>query len=263
MPDNASLTGGQATASGGVTTTMDPDAEADIGAYFPTTAWLERYGRALDADERLSSVGADWGVGWNGDLVLEMRDLPVDRRTVGDLPSDLRAPLVRGIETMAESDLRRVVDEAPATVRSRIDAREGTLAERAAAELMETTLADAPGVLWPELERLLPQLHRDLLAELTESIADDGAVYAWVGLSGGGCDGVATLDTRDERPVGFVLAGAYDTWVEVVRGDRGVIDCVVAGDLDLDGDRRTVLRHTDAVRRIGEVASEVEKTLLF
>lgn len=235
----------------------------DHGHYWPTSAWLERYRDALNDNESLTEKGAGWGVDWNGDFVFEIRDVPVQERTIGDLPEDIWGVLEVAMEQLDEETLATVVDTAPDEVRADIEAREGPLHERAIAELRETPLVDAPDRLWPEFERLLPDIHRKLLDDLEENVTDDGTVYAFVGLEDGRCTGVDVLDAADERAHGMRLHGPYGGWTELMTGDLSIVQAIMSGKLDLDGDMNRVLQYTDASIEMTETAAALDKEFLF
>jgi putative sterol carrier protein len=235
----------------------------DIDEYFPTTAWLQRYQVALDEDEELSDVAEGWGVGWNGDFVFEITDLPLEETTVGDLPEELWSALEEAITQLPDDTLETIIEDAPEEVQDNIDERDGSLQERAVAELKETSVAEAPEKVWSGMRNIMPEVMDDLLDELEENITDDGTVYAWIGLEDGGCYEVATLDSLDERDAGFVLTGSYDQWEKLVSGDLGPVDGIMSGELELDGDMQKILQYTDSAIRMTDVSSELDKQFLL
>lgn len=235
----------------------------DHDHYWPTSAWLERYRDALNDNEAFAEKGEGWGVDWNGDFLFEIRGLPVRERTIGDMPEEIWGVLETAMEQLDEETLATVVETAPEDVRADIEAREGTLHERAIAELSETTLADAPDRLWPEFERLLPDIHKDLLAEVEENVSDDGTVYAFIGLEDGRCTGVAVLDDPDEREHGMRLYGPYESWKELMTGDLSIVQAIMGGKLELDGDMNKVLQYTNASIEMTETAADLDKRFLF
>ena len=55
---------------------------------FPTTDWLDEYVKRLNESKELAESGKGWGVGWNGDFIFQLDDLPVekiDKLPEGDL----------------------------------------------------------------------------------------------------------------------------------------------------------------------------------
>ncbi|WP_335999805.1 SCP2 sterol-binding domain-containing protein [Halorientalis halophila] len=235
----------------------------ELDDYFPTTAWLDRYQQALDDSEELEETGAGWGVDWNGDFVFEMENLPIEERTVNDLPEEVWEALEQGITQLPEDTLETVLEDAPEDVREGIESREGPLPERAAAELLETSVSEAPEKVWPGLRRVMPDIMDDLLDELEENVTDDGTVYAWIGLEDGGCYDTATMRSLDERDYGFVLTGDFDEWVDLVSGDLDVVEAIMSGKLELDGDMQKILQYSDAALSMTDVASGLDKRFLF
>jgi putative sterol carrier protein len=231
--------------------------------YFPTTAWLEKYGQALDDDPELDDVGAGWGVDWNGDFVFEITDLPIETREVQDLPEEVWTALETGISQLPDDTMETVVDSAPQEIQDNIEAREGTLQERAVAELLETKIEDAPEKVWPGLRNVMPDILNDLLDQLEENVTEDGTVYAWIGLEDGGCYEVDTMLSLDERDKGFVLTGEYPKWVDLVNGDKDVVEGIMSGDFELDGDMQKILQYSDAALAMTDVAAELDKRFLF
>ncbi|MFB6164211.1 MAG: SCP2 sterol-binding domain-containing protein [Haloarculaceae archaeon] len=235
----------------------------EFAEYWPTTAWLERYRVALDEDEELTETGAGWGVGWNGDFVFEITGLPIDEMTIRDMPEEVWSSLEQGISQLPDETLETVVENAPEDVREGIEAREGTLQERAVAELLETTIAESPDKVWEGLRNIMPDVMNDLLDELEDNVTDDGTVYAFIGLKDGGCDEVDTLGSLDERDKGFVITGEYDQWVRLVTDEMDVVEAIMSGKMELDGDMQKMLQYSDAALTMTDVASQLDKRFLF
>jgi len=231
--------------------------------YFPTTAWLEEYKEALDDSPELDENGAGWGVDWNGDFVFNMQNLPIEENEVQDLPEEVWSALDTGIRQLPDDTLETVVESAPDDVRENIEAREGSIQERAANELLETKIADAPDKVWPGLRRVMPEILEDLLEELEHNVTEDGHVYAWIGLEDGGCYEVDTMMDLDERDKGFVLTGEYEQWVRLVNAEIDVVEAIMSGDLELDGDMQKILQYSDAALTMTDVAAEMDKRFLF
>lgn len=60
---------------------------------FPSQAWFDEYERRINEDEKYADLASDWGVGFNGDILFEMTDMPVDEIDLDALPDDLRDEL--------------------------------------------------------------------------------------------------------------------------------------------------------------------------
>lgn len=234
-----------------------------LARYFPTRPWLEKYGSALEANDELAESGEGWGVDWDGAMVFEITDVPLEGRTVGDLPEELREEITDTVRSLSDDRLAELLEAAPEDVRSDVDARNGPLEERVLAELQETELRAAPDRLWPELEAELPELISSLLAQLDENLSEDGTVYAWLDVYDGGCRGVDVLDSRSERDHGFVITGGYESWRDLVTGDGDVINMIMSGEVELEGDMQKLLQYTEAATDLVDTAGELDSRFIL
>lgn len=231
--------------------------------YFPTEPWLERYGAALDADEELDESGEGWGVGWEGAMIFEITDVPLDGRTVEDLPDDLSSHVFDTVESFDNAELEALLETAPDDVRRSVESRTGSIRDRIVAELRETELVDATERLWPELREELPELLEELLEQLDENLTEDRTVYAWLDLHDGGCREVDVLEGRSERDHGFVLAGEYEQWQRLVTGDGNVVNMIMSGEIELDGDMQKLMQYTGAATDQVDIASDLDTRFIF
>lgn len=234
-----------------------------LAEYFPTEPWLEKYRTALEEGDDLAESGQGWGAGWEGAMVFEITDVPVDDRTVADLPAEIREQVTAPIRSLPEEKVESVLEAAPADVREAVEARDGSLRERAIAELETTVLQDAPDRLWPDLTAEHPEMVVQLLAQLDESVTADRSVYAWLDVHDVGCREVAVLDERSDRDRGFVIVGAYEQWRRLVDGDGEVISMIMSGDLELEGDMQKLLEYTQAATDLVDTAVELDSKFLL
>jgi putative sterol carrier protein len=58
--------------------------------YFPSQAWFAEYRQRINDNDDYQEAASDWGVGFNGDFVFEMRDVPVDELDTEAMPESLR-----------------------------------------------------------------------------------------------------------------------------------------------------------------------------
>ena len=194
---------------------------------YPTQEWLEEYGRRLDENATLDDVGARWGVGFDGDVLLVITDVPLEETTLGDLPEE---------------------------------ALEG-LSEEIRAGIADVSLADAPEKFGETLRPSLPVTVQDLLYQV-ETYVDDGTVYAHVGLEAGRCTGVDLLESPDERETGFAVRATCGAWQRLVDG-RPALSAFLSGDLHIEGNPTRIAQHATVFHLLADVASEVETTHLF
>ena len=52
-------------------------------------AWLEEYRKMLNQNKEYKEAGKGWGVGWNGDFIFQIENIPVDKISFKDLPADV------------------------------------------------------------------------------------------------------------------------------------------------------------------------------
>lgn len=234
-----------------------------IEQYFPTEPWLETYREHLEDSDRLTETGAGWGVGWEGGMVFHITDIPLDERTIADLPEELVGFLDDRIDSLSNERLEEIVAAAPEQVRTDIESRPGSLREQAQAELMETSLSESVDLLWDELEAELPDLLVALMGQIEEHIVDGTTVYSHLELFDGGCEEVAILQDLGEREHGFVITGEYEQWKALVNGDANVISQIMGGKMQVDGDMQKILQYSDAAVSMTETAADTDSRFLF
>ena len=60
---------------------------------YPSKEWLEEYGRRLNQSKEYKEAGKGWGVGWNGDFIFQIENIPINSISIEDLPADLAKEL--------------------------------------------------------------------------------------------------------------------------------------------------------------------------
>lgn len=235
----------------------------ELDEYFPTTAWLETYAERLCASEDLDREMDSWGTDWNGDFVFEIRNLPIFENAVNDLPEELWRNLGDAIESLPDSTLEAVLQTAPEEIQDNIEARTGTLQDRAATELLETPIDESPEKVWPGLRNIMPDVLDDLVDELDEHVTDEGHVFAWLNMVDGDCLETATMQSVDEREHRVRLTGEYEDWKRLLSGDLGLLDAVMGGTLNVTADMKNTLQYMDAQLVMVETAAETDKRFLF
>lgn len=195
--------------------------------YYPSEEWLQEYERLLDESDALDSVAAGWGVGFNGDVLLVVEDLPLEETTLSDLPE----PVLEGV---------------PEAV------REG---------VADVTLADAPTYFDDAVRASLPPAAQNLLDQLSENVVD-GSLYAYLELEEGNCTGAELLSDPESRDPGFVIRGSHETWRQVVDG-RPAVSAMLSGDLSIEGNWVRQVQYGAVFQLLGDVAADVETVHLF
>lgn len=237
--------------------------EHTIEEYFPTEPWLERYREGIEASEEVSETGEGWGVGWQGEMVFHIHDLPLADRTVADLPEEVVGLVEEAFDSFSDEKIEEIVAAAPEAIRSDIESRDGEAREAAYEELMATPLIETPDRMWPELREATPELLVAMVEQLEDNLADEDTIYSWLDLHDGTCREVAVLDDLDEREYGFVLSGEYETWKDLVAGEAEVISLIMGGDMELDGDMQKLFQYSDAAVALTEVAADTDSRFLF
>lgn len=230
----------------------------DIEQYFPTAPWLDEYRVALEDDESLSETGEGWGTDFQGAFIFQIENVPLDSHTGRDLPEEIVEAVEERIRSMDESELESIVERAPESIREDVEAREGDVHDRVLAEVLETPLSESPDRVWDELEAELPELMQQLLTQLEENVVDGDTVYAYLDVYDGGCREVDVVGSLEEREYGFRIIGDYPEWKKLVDGEGGVINMLMSGELDVDGDMQKILQYSDAAVDLADVAGGVD-----
>lgn len=193
---------------------------------FPTSQWLQEYGRLLDESPVLADIAAGWGRRFEGRVRLVITDLPLAETTLADLPDGVLADLPPRIED----------------------------------GVADVTLADAPTRLDGTVRPSLPSTVQDLLAQV-EALVSDGTIHAQVELGPDGVD-VAVLADPNARDADAVVRGPLRAWQQVVDG-RPVASSILRGDITVDGPGLLHVQYATLLQLLGDVAADVATTHLF
>jgi hypothetical protein len=194
---------------------------------FPTSQWLDEYRRELNESAALDDVGAGWGVGSNGDVLIVVEDLPLSETRIGDLPEV-------------------VFEGVPAKVRNDLD---------------DVTLDEAPQLIDDGVREHFPPVSQGLLDQL-ETCVVDGNIYCYIGLENGKCPEVDILDGPDDREVSAVLEAPWNVWQAIIDG-RPATSAVLSGDLSVETDGPLGPQTLTVLQLLGDVAADVETAFLF
>lgn len=232
--------------------------------YFPTEPWLAAYGAALAENDRLAVTGAGWGLGRRSALLLELTDVPVEGRTVADLPAELRRAVDERLADLDPGTVDAVVRGAPSGVRAAIEAADAPPRAALRATVRDVPLAAAPAHLWDRLRAVLPVDVVALLERFASRLGGDRSLAVWLDVADGRFEDAALVRGREARDHGLVVTGAYETWKRVVSGEADPVKLLVAGDLAVEGegDLATVLRYSNAVADLAATARRVDGRFL-
>lgn len=82
--------------------------------------------------------------------------------------------------------------------------------------------------------------------------------YGYLGLEGGKCTGAELIEDTDEVDVGFVLSADSDTWKQLMRGEIGVVDGMMSGQFDIDGDMQKVMQYSQSAVLLTDTAADID-----
>jgi putative sterol carrier protein len=109
-----------------------------------------------------------------------------------------------------------------------------------------------------DLDAMPEYLQEELDTYVTET-DDRGYVgQAFCGLEDGDCTGAYLIESSEEVDNGFLLSATTEKWKALLRQEMGVIDGLMGGDFELDGDMQKVLQYSDAAVRLTDLASEID-----
>lgn len=82
--------------------------------------------------------------------------------------------------------------------------------------------------------------------------------YGFLGLEGGECTAAELVEGPDAVDAGFTLSADNDTWKRLMRGELGVVDGMMSGHFEIDGDMQKVMQYSQAAIVMTETAGEVD-----
>lgn len=230
--------------------------------WFPSREWLGTYRDRLNENETYGEQSEGWGVDFDGSFVFEITELPVAETTLDDLPADLSDTFRERLESVSESRIEELIDDAPPELTERMDdVSADSPHERFITALFETEIEATPTVTWPDLCAEMPDDLDNLLDQLERYVHED-TVYASLDLHDGECRTAEVLEEPDGVTAAFVLTAPYTKWTELIDG-ADVIEAVMSQDMDLDGDITSVIVYPEAAQEMGDTAGRIETTFLF
>jgi len=100
-----------------------------------------------------------------------------------------------------------------------------------------------------------------LAAELDRYVSEedgDHVGYAFLGLEGGECTDAHLLEDPGAVEPGFTLTADNGTWKRLLGGELGVVDGMMSGQFDVDGDMQKLMQYSRAAVRLTEAAAEID-----
>ncbi|MFB6284012.1 MAG: hypothetical protein ABEK59_08800 [Halobacteria archaeon] len=248
--------------------------------WFPTVQWFEEYSAHINAEPRLRHLSRDWGVGWRGDFIFHIEDVPVDSYRIKDLPDELiRVDNIpdtawEGVpEEVMDKTVREYSDE---PIYLLLDVLDGSMRRKLPEDLREVldeadklfdinpTYEEVPEMVSERLREFLPEKLYELLAQL-ELFVEDGDVYAYMDFQDGVCEEI-DVKTKggswDKGEVGYVLRGDFKSWERFTHhGD--IIRVILEGGVEPEGDVSRLLQYSDSFSLLGDTVKEIDTKYLF
>lgn len=240
---------------------------ADPGSeWFPSEEWLDAYRANLNGSGRYREESEGWGVDFDGDFVFEIRDLPLEARTIAELPDGLVNRLRGSLASLDDERLAELVSNASPGLEARLEEvgesnPDASDRERLVDALLGATVAESPAIVGPDLEAELPDDLTNLLGQLDDYV-EAGTVRVHLDLEDGECRAAEVLDPEAAPEPGFALRGPYGKWRDLVEG-ADVMESVLGEALELDGSVTTVIEYADAADEMGRVANRTPSKPLF
>ena len=97
----------------------------------------------------------------------------------------------------------------------------------------------------------------DLMFVLKPSGALEEEMYLFVGLWHGKCQGIAVLDSEDEKEVAFKLVAKYDNFLDVLLGKTDPMQAMITRKLQVKGSMPYMMRNVPTVLEFVRCAREV------
>lgn len=82
--------------------------------------------------------------------------------------------------------------------------------------------------------------------------------YAYLGLEGGECTAARLLEGPEEIEYDFLLSATAEKWKSLLKGELEIVDGLMGGDFELDGDMQTILQCSDSAVRLTELSSSID-----
>jgi hypothetical protein len=249
--------------------------------WFPTVEWYEQYRRTLNDNPRFRRLIRDWGEGFDGSFLFEIRGVPVDGHTLDDVPDEMlgidKMPeeIWEDLPEAIEKEIKREGIDKPVyksfslldeTVRGALsDEMRSLLEESEALFQADPTYAEAAEEMSDELREFLPPHLDSLVHQLESFVGEDGDAYAYMDVEGGEVVEARALepDEVDGVDAGFHLYGDYEDWEYFMKSDESVIGVVMDEVLKPEGQMLRLMEYADALNEMGETRHQVETRYIF
>jgi len=87
---------------------------------------------------------------------------------------------------------------------------------------------------------------------------DGEAIAFYVELCDGECLQTAVLDNPNDVAHGFTLRGPYSAWQQLLDGEVDIVEAVMNGSFDVDGNKLQAMRYQHALVEMGETATRID-----
>ncbi len=102
----------------------------------------------------------------------------------------------------------------------------------------------------------------DFLFEIQPGAGLEKTTYFYLDFESGKARDSKVTEQKPNVDPGYVVTGTYANWKPVVKGQRDFVECVIKGDLKLDGDMAKVMRNAKFIRAVADALNKVDSSYL-
>lgn len=105
----------------------------------------------------------------------------------------------------------------------------------------------------------MPEYLQEELDQYVTKTDDRGYVgRAYCRLENQQCTSSRLVEDFDEVDTGFVLSATTEKWKSLLRQEQGIIDGLMGGDFELEGNMQKILQYSDAAVRLTDLSGSVD-----
>ena len=79
----------------------------------------------------------------------------------------------------------------------------------------------------------------------------------WIDAGSGVIRKVEKLDFPDDKETKFTLTGSYKTWASIAQGETNIIEAIVVGSIQVEGEKALLIRQVQTADILGRIMKEM------